>query len=258
MGEGPPPENTLEAFSYAVAKGAHGFELDTRLTKDGVPVVFHDARIGRCLANAEGSNPLVAELTLAELQKLPFKQAPSVRVPTLEDALALAKKRSVKVLVETKDVHRPAELAACVAGLVRKCDLVEDALVISFDPRSLYHIRKTEPEIRTCFLWVPGLVSGWIAKGTEALPLAWKLFAPLIDMALVVGAYPMLLPSLLGASAIGPSTRFRRTYLAAAHRRNMATYLWVVNDAELRSDVEGLVEEGLFAYSTDHLWPGDS
>lgn len=36
-------------FGGALDHGADGFELDTRLTKDGVPVVFHDALIGRCL-----------------------------------------------------------------------------------------------------------------------------------------------------------------------------------------------------------------
>jgi len=260
IGEGPPPENTLEAFEYAVAKGAHGFELDTRFTKDGVPVVFHDARVGRCLKHGEASDPLVAELSLSELQRLPFRQAPSVRVPTLDEAVSLARRLGVQVLIETKDVHRPAELAVCVAELIRKHDMVDDALVISFDPRSLYHVRRADPGVRTCLLWVPGLVSGWAARGTEALPLLWRLCAPLLDAALVAGAHPALLPSLLGASAIGPSSGLRRTYLAAAQRRGMATYLWVVNDPELRSDVEGLFEEGLWAYSTDDLWPapGDS
>lgn len=37
------PENTLPALNAAVAGGAGGVEIDLRMTKDQVPVVFHDA-----------------------------------------------------------------------------------------------------------------------------------------------------------------------------------------------------------------------
>lgn len=37
------PENTLYAFSKAIASGWVGAELDVRLSKDGVPMVHHDA-----------------------------------------------------------------------------------------------------------------------------------------------------------------------------------------------------------------------
>ena len=39
---GSAPENTLEAFGLALRQGADAFELDVRLTSDGVPVVLHD------------------------------------------------------------------------------------------------------------------------------------------------------------------------------------------------------------------------
>lgn len=35
------PENSLPAFERAIQMG-YGIELDVQLTKDGVPVVFHD------------------------------------------------------------------------------------------------------------------------------------------------------------------------------------------------------------------------
>ncbi len=60
------PENTLAAFRRAIDDGAEGIEFDVRLTKDGVPVVLHDAqlnRVGRC----EGR---VIDFTSKQLQKL--------------------------------------------------------------------------------------------------------------------------------------------------------------------------------------------
>ena len=40
-------ENTLMAFHQAIDMGADMLELDVRLTKDGVPVVFHDLGLNR-------------------------------------------------------------------------------------------------------------------------------------------------------------------------------------------------------------------
>lgn len=68
------PENTLLAFDAAIAAGADGIETDVRLSADGLPVLFHDAKIGR--------RP-VARLTRAELSR-----AAGFHVPTLAEALA--------------------------------------------------------------------------------------------------------------------------------------------------------------------------
>ena len=40
------PENSLPAFRRAIEAG-YGIELDVQLSKDGVPVVFHDASLER-------------------------------------------------------------------------------------------------------------------------------------------------------------------------------------------------------------------
>ena len=41
------PENTLLAFERALDLGADGAEFDVQLSKDGVPVVFHDESLQR-------------------------------------------------------------------------------------------------------------------------------------------------------------------------------------------------------------------
>ncbi len=44
-------ENTLAAFDHAIECGCDGFELDVRLSSDGIPVVWHDAQLcGRYIA----------------------------------------------------------------------------------------------------------------------------------------------------------------------------------------------------------------
>src|SRR6185503_13899348 len=83
------PENTMEALAQAVALGADGLEFDVRATRDGVPVLMHDATVNRT-TNGRGA---VRENTLAELQLLDAsRNAPNwkggkVAVPTLEAVL---------------------------------------------------------------------------------------------------------------------------------------------------------------------------
>src|SRR5688572_18810930 len=62
------PENTLCAFDQALLEGADGFELDLRLTRDGVPVVFHD----HTLRKLGLPRQRLSDLTLAELHRFDF------------------------------------------------------------------------------------------------------------------------------------------------------------------------------------------
>ncbi len=43
-------ENGFAAFDAAIAAG-HGIECDVRISRDGVPFIFHDARLGRLTAD---------------------------------------------------------------------------------------------------------------------------------------------------------------------------------------------------------------
>ena len=47
------PENTLPAFAHAVSLGVDAIELDVRLSRDGHPVVIHDAQLDRTTEQAE-------------------------------------------------------------------------------------------------------------------------------------------------------------------------------------------------------------
>jgi glycerophosphoryl diester phosphodiesterase len=76
-------ENTLKSFELALAAGADYLESDIQVTKDSVPVLFHDANLRRLI----GKNTAISSLTLAELRniRLPL----SGQIPTLAEALTL-------------------------------------------------------------------------------------------------------------------------------------------------------------------------
>src|SRR3954464_1592775 len=60
------PENTLEAYAAAMDCGADGCEVDLRLTRDEVIVMFHDDMLDH-LTDSLGD---ISELTFHETQKL--------------------------------------------------------------------------------------------------------------------------------------------------------------------------------------------
>ena len=115
------PENTLAAFSLAADMGAHWFELDCTLTKDGEIIVIHDDTIRR----TTGAEGVVAEMTLAELKRydagtwfdLKFAEQ---RLPTLGEALDLAKERRIGVYIEIKDSENNRSLNSQLSDLVRE------------------------------------------------------------------------------------------------------------------------------------------
>ena len=41
------PENTISSFDLAISKGFKIFELDVQLTKDNIPIIFHDYDLNR-------------------------------------------------------------------------------------------------------------------------------------------------------------------------------------------------------------------
>lgn len=100
------PENTLEGLEAAVEAGAGYIEFDVQLTKDGVPVLMHDAELWRT-ARVDRS---VLDMTLEQLEDAWVNETArfgpqfgEVHVPTLAEAIALLQKHSkVNAFVEIK------------------------------------------------------------------------------------------------------------------------------------------------------------
>lgn len=89
------PENSLEAFDAAIKAGADIIELDVRMTRDSMLVICHDARVDRTTTG----KGLVSELTYDSIQSLYLRAGHGVKtplkMPTLEQALAVCKDRAV-------------------------------------------------------------------------------------------------------------------------------------------------------------------
>ncbi|MDP8979636.1 MAG: glycerophosphodiester phosphodiesterase family protein [Acidobacteriota bacterium] len=95
-------ENTLPAFQAAIDLGADYIELDVRTTKDGKLILMHDSTVDRT-TNGKGQ---VAEMTFAEIHALRIRggsEVPTLEVPSLDDALSLARHK-IGVYVDCKKI----------------------------------------------------------------------------------------------------------------------------------------------------------
>ena len=97
------PENTLAAIQLAADHGATWIEIDVNISRDGIPVLFHDDGLGRC-SNGSG---LVIEHTLETLKLLDTgswfaDEFKGERIATLDECLQLATRLSLGINLEIK------------------------------------------------------------------------------------------------------------------------------------------------------------
>src|SRR5437762_9846306 len=127
------PENTIAAFDNGLRLGADGLELDVHLSRDGVVVVHHDARLDRTTM-LRGP---IADRSADELAR--------ASVPALAEVLA--RYRDARIIIEMKVNSR--ELAAATVDVVRRADAVERVCVGAFGLRVLRAARALDPRVAT-------------------------------------------------------------------------------------------------------------
>lgn len=132
------PENSMAAFSAAVERG-YGIETDVRLTKDGVPVLFHDDTLKRVC----GDPRRVIDCTYEELSELRLSGTDE-KIPTLAQLIEIAGKK-IPLLIELKGEELSSELCDKIAPLLDP--LGSSVVVESFNPILLFKMRKLRPEI---------------------------------------------------------------------------------------------------------------
>lgn len=178
------PENTLAAFATALRIGVTTLELDLGMTRDGILVVSHDARLNPDIVRTSagqwlsGTGPALSSLTLSELKRYdvgrikpgtPYaerfpEQVPhdGSRIPTFAEVVALVERagnRTVRFNIETKtDPERPENspsptvFADTVIAAIRRHGLEGRASIQSFDWRTLVRVQEVAPEVRTVYL----------------------------------------------------------------------------------------------------------
>lgn len=136
--EGAVPENSMEAFRRAVEAG-YGIELDVQLTKDGVPVIFHDFTLERMC----GVPGRVDTTDYEQLRKLSLLQTEE-KIPTLEEFLKMVDGR-VPLIVELKIEWTDLSLCPAVQKMLAEYKGVY--CIESFNPLALLWYRRHHKNI---------------------------------------------------------------------------------------------------------------
>ena len=158
------PELTLAAYEGAVAQGADGFECDLRLTKDEVPVLWHNAS----MLERAGNPGLIAEMTFAQVSRA-YPQ-----ILTLTDFLDFAVSQKKGVLLETKHpVISGNRIEEIIAETLAETSGISsiDVSVMSFSWFAIEKMKRVDPSIQTTFLmhkhtsWLQAKLSSAAAIG---------------------------------------------------------------------------------------------
>ncbi|RSX55273.1 glycerophosphodiester phosphodiesterase [Bifidobacterium samirii] len=153
------PENSLRAIVDAGVQGADYAEIDVRLTKDGVPVVFHDRRTGR-LSRA-GLDLLVSKTPLRRLRRMTMRHNDrDYHVPTLRQVLAavrLAGGRPGLLLDLKTDDRHAAKLVAAVSDELDRADYDGGLMAMATSRKAIRLFARRNPQ------WPVGLCASGIA-----------------------------------------------------------------------------------------------
>jgi glycerophosphoryl diester phosphodiesterase len=131
-------ENSWPAFAAAIDRN-FAIECDVQLSRDGVPVVFHDSRLER-LTGLDGA---VGDMTAAELGATPLLGSANGDTPQrLSDVLARVAGR-VLLAVELKHQTTAAMQETLASEATRLAAGYDGALALeSFDPHLLTALRR--------------------------------------------------------------------------------------------------------------------
>lgn len=185
------PENTIAAFRRAIEDGAEGIEFDVRLAKDGVPVVFHDARLNR----VGQTDSRVSDFTAAELQTFDVGSWFNLKnpknadfrfsaetVPTLRKVLEVLRHFEGLIYIELK--CRESNVEALVKAVCREIGaspLLPQIIVKSFRLQVIPETRRLCPDVKTAALFAPKIMT-ILRKEKHLLTLAQEFGADQVSL----------------------------------------------------------------------------
>jgi glycerophosphoryl diester phosphodiesterase len=234
------PENTLPSFALAKAAGADLVELDYHHSKDGVPVVIHDAELDRTTDAVEkwgGQNLRVDSRTAEELRSLDAgrwfeAKFTGTRLPLLSEALDLIQAGGVTL------IERKGGDPATLVQLLRRRNLVNKVVVQSFDWEFLQEFHQQEPR------QILGALGPPSTRGGKKLTDAEKT----LDAAWIAAAKKT------GARVVGWNRLLTRDAVDHAHRQALKVWVYTVNDAAQANALLDLGVDGLITDNTSLIW----
>lgn len=168
------PENTKEAVAYGFEKyNSRAVEFDVQLSSDNVPILIHDAKLGRTVKSELSVADILASDLLAmdagAWHSIPYVGA---KVPLYEDIVGYCRTNSIWMNVEVKgdfsNIEQLRNIGRTVSLLTKKLfkeelsevppNYKQIPMISSFSVEALQEVLKVAPEIPRALL-VRGLGS---------------------------------------------------------------------------------------------------
>lgn len=218
-------ENTIQAFRAALKLGATHLETDIQVTKDDVPVLFHDDDLLR----VAGLPRKINEVTLAELASLQLLDGG--KIPTLREALTELPEARFNLDFKVWGAIEPS------VEVIRELEAENRVLVSSFsDRRRAKALRlfgrpvvSSAGSVRVLGLWFAAkLRFGWLIRA---------LARPVQALQMPTGKGPVRFDS----------PAFMRRMKAVG----LELHYWTINDPEEMMRLIGLGADGIVTDRTD-------
>ena len=212
------PENTMPSLELAMDRLAY-VETDVQLSRDGVPMLFHDTDLERIT----GDTRSVGDLDAEKLRRLDVgtwygPEFAGERMPTLEQFLeALAERPDARALVELKADWTGDEVRT-VVDLVEQFGLRGRVVLESFSLETLFAVQRVAPT-------------------TPRIMLIRELPADPIPMAERLG--------LIGFGTTARSVTAQPQALEALHEAEIAVLCYTLNTEDRWEEVGALGVDGI-------------
>jgi glycerophosphoryl diester phosphodiesterase len=235
------PENTIPSFKLALAAGADLVELDYRLSRDGALIVMHDEELDRTTDAREywsRKHIPVDSQNAAEIQSLDagswfHPKFAGTKVPLLTEALDVIQDGAVPL------IERKAGDAQLCIELLRRKNLINRVVVISFDWNYLHAFHELEPSQVLGALGPADLLS----NGRKPSGFSKRLNAARLDEVQKVGA-----------RIIVWNRQVRKEAVRQAHQRGLKVWVYTVNTLPLANRLLDLGVDGLITNNPSFIW----
>lgn len=280
-GRGEYTEESAAAFRHALELGVTTLEFDIVMSKDGIPVVWHDPEVlpEKCRDTAPATHgdhmypyvgKLIHQLNWAQLQTLRcdkklegFPEQKPVKDNTmiqLKDVFSIVKEYgadvyyNIETKVEAEKRHwsaKPEVFVKAILQAVRDAGVADRVAIQSFDWRTFPIMKKEAPSIPTIMLWdettwFPD--SPWIGD-VDYL----KVDGHIIEAAKQLGVQ-VLSPGYSNPYGLMPGQKdyklvADKAFVKNAHDADLRVVPWTINDPEI---MEQQIDAGADGIITDY------
>ncbi|WP_082777906.1 glycerophosphodiester phosphodiesterase [Tsukamurella pseudospumae] len=266
-GRGEHTEESLYGFARALELGVTTLELDIVLTKDQVPLIWHDPTIqaDKCADTAPATpgdtqfpyvGKTIHDLSYAQVQTLVCAKKlagfPDAKVvdgnriatlPQLFDLAAQYKGNAVRFNIETKieaearsKSAEPAAFVTQILGAARRAGVLDRIEIQSFDWRSLPLVRAQAPSVPLVALYD---ATTWKPRSAWLGPVTFEQFDGDVVRAAKSAGFDVLSPD---ADLSDAKT------VTAAHAAGLKVIPWTVNEpaamrTQLALGVDGIITD---------------